>query len=75
MWYVHVRLLEGHRWHGVQTAQSSRKRGWNPAIALLQTTRQTIPRKRSRSMSIDIETDIEDDFAANLYIRLVEEAR
>lgn len=31
--------------------------------------RQTIPRKRSRSMSVDIETDIEDDFAANLYIR------
>lgn len=35
---VHVRLLEGHRWHGVQTARSRGKRGWNPAIALLQTT-------------------------------------
>lgn len=37
--------------------------------------RQIIPRKRSRSTPADIETDIEDEFAANLYIRLHEEAR
>lgn len=37
--------------------------------------RQTIPRKRSRSTSVDIDADIEDDFATNLYIRLHEEAR
>lgn len=37
--------------------------------------RQIIPRKGSRSTSVDIETDIEDDFATNLYIRLLEEAR
>ena len=37
--------------------------------------RQIIPRKRSRSMSADIETDNEDEFAAELYIRLHVEAR
>ena len=37
--------------------------------------RQIIPRKRSRSMSADIETDNEDEFATELYIRLHEEAR
>lgn len=38
------------------------------------TMRQTIPRKRSQSGSVDIDADIEDDFAANLYIRMHEEA-
>ena len=38
------------------------------------TMSQTIPRKRPRSRSVDIDADIEDDFAASLYIRLHEEA-
>ena len=37
--------------------------------------RQKIPRKSSRSMSADIETDDEDEFAADLYYRLQEEAK
>ncbi len=39
-----------------------------------QPMRQTIPRKRSRSTSVDLDLDTEEDFAADLHIRLLEEA-
>ena len=35
---IQVRLLEGHRWHGVKTAQLKKKWVQNPAIARIQKT-------------------------------------